>query len=349
MPTAPQHVIVISAGMGGLLVADLCAKVTIVERDLAGRLSPAQGNPAGGRHPHGSLAEASLRRRPQHRREVSRAKATAIAVAISVATVNSGLLLCAREGKAEEMASGGSLSFFADEQDARILLGRLNADPEIAFIVPDGPRLPPPNELRPASPPTGRTTGLVAKLEFAPCGWGSDGYSDGYWQRWRAVRPVDGLKDGDHTLWHISAGPLVSDIGPGRERQPIPDPWVGWTSERPVCQPNLMPASTIRLKLVTRYAAYTREERTTLRTLISYWIKGDLLVASGFQWTGGSLQTARWMASLEDWFSRNAVGLHDDRGIQVFWAFPSALQLLKSGLPYDSRNFDLDESIRGAR
>jgi len=70
---------------------------------------------------------------------------TAIAVAISVATLNSALLLRPREGKAQETASTDySLSFFADEQDAPILLGRLNADPEIAAIVPDGPRMPPP-------------------------------------------------------------------------------------------------------------------------------------------------------------------------------------------------------------
>jgi hypothetical protein len=271
-------------------------------------------------------------------------------VAISVATANSGLLLRASEGKAEEMASGGSLSFFADEQDARILLGRLNADPEIAFIVPDGPRLPPPNEPRPASPPTGdRRPALTATVAIATCGW------DGYWQRWRAARPVDGLNDGKHILWHTSAGPLVSDDGVGRERRPIPDPWVGWTSDRPVCRPNLMPPATIRLSLVTRYAAYTAQERTTLRPLNAYWIKGDQLVASDFQWSGGSLQpggslqTARWVAELEDWFGRNAVGLHPRGSTQIFWAFPSALQRLKSGIAYYSRNYDLDESIRDAR
>jgi hypothetical protein len=159
--------------------------------------------------------------------------------------------------------------------------------------VPDGPRMPPPNELMPASPPIGDRPRTRLVLELASCGW------DGYWQRWRAVRPVEGLKDGEHILWHISAGPLV--ISDGRELRPIPDPWVGWTSERPLCGPNLMAAATIRLTLQTRYAAYTPEERTTLRPLISYWIKGDLLVASGFQWSGaslqqpdGSLQTARW-------------------------------------------------------
>jgi hypothetical protein len=60
-----------------------------------------------------------------------------------------------------------------------------------------------------------------------------------------------------------------------------------------------MPAATIRLKLATSYAAYTTEERTTIRPLIFYWIKGDLLVASNFHWSGtslqpgGALQTAR--------------------------------------------------------
>jgi hypothetical protein len=293
------------------------------------------------------LAGIFLGQRPKHLSEMSRATATAIAVAISVATVNSALLLRAKEGMAEEMASGGALSFFADEQDARSLLGRLNADPEIAFIVPDGPRMPPPSDLLPASPPIGGQRTVVATL--AACAL------DGYWQRWRAARPVDGLNDGEHILWHIPAGPLVSDEGCGRELRPIPDPWVGWTSERPVCGPNLLSAATIRLKLETRYAAYTPEERTTLRALNAFWIKGDLLVASDFQWSaaslqpGGSLQTARWVAGLEDWFRRNAVELQARGGTEVFWAFPSALQRLKSGLPYYSRNYDLDDSIRHAR
>jgi hypothetical protein len=114
-----------------------------------------------------------------------------------------------------------------------------------------------------------------------------------------------------------------------------------------------MPHATIRLKLETRYAAYTAEERTTLREFNAFWLKGNLLAASDFQWSaaslqpGGSQQTARWVTGLEDWFSRNAVALYS--GTQVFWAFPSALRRLKSGIPYYSRNFDLDESIRDAR
>jgi len=64
MPTAPLHAIVIGAGMGGLLaarvLADVCAKVTIVEIVERGRLaechSAAQGSPAGGGYAQGLLA-----------------------------------------------------------------------------------------------------------------------------------------------------------------------------------------------------------------------------------------------------------------------------------------------------
>jgi hypothetical protein len=283
--------------------------------------------------------EASLTQHPPHRCE-ARATVTAIAVAISFATVNSGLLIHASEGRAEELASAGYLSFFADEQDARILLERLNADPEIAFIVPDGPRMPPPPDQQ---------------MGITFCG------SQDYWQRWRAARPVDGLKDGKQILWDISAGPLLASRGVGLEWWQIPDPWAGWTSQRPVCGPNVMPDATIQLHLWTRYAAYT-EERTiipplisdwlsywTIRYWISYWRKRDRLVASHFQWSGGSLQTARWAIGLDEWFSRNAVRLQARHSDQVFWAFPSALQRLKAGLLYDARGYDLDESIRQAR
>jgi hypothetical protein len=258
------------------------------------------------------------------------------AIAIWVAIVNSGLLLCGGEGMAWEVGSPGALSFFADEQDARILLDRLNADPEIAFIMPDGPRVSSPTlpgELRAGS------SGVVVSAPSC----------NGYWQRWRAVRPVESLMDGLQLLWHISAGPLWSD------QRPLPDPESGWTLERPACRPNLGPFAKIRLGLNTRHSAYTAEERATRFPLESYWVNGDLLLESYFEWGGdslqpsGSLQTARWVAGLRDWFSRNAVELHARDGTEVFRAFPSALQRLKAGLQYDARGFDLDESIRQAR
>jgi hypothetical protein len=256
-------------------------------------------------------------------------------------------LLRAGDANADEVVTGGSLSFFADAQDAHILLDRLNADPEIAFIVPDGPRFPPPMPALPAPGDRPRTTYVIALLTCA---------SEHSWQRWRAVRPIDSLDDGEHILWHMSAGPLVNSDGFARgEQRSIADPWGGWSSEQPVCTPNLMPHATIRLELSTRTAAYTPQERATLRSLNAYWLKGDLLVVSGFQWSaaslqpGGGLKIAKWVAGLEDWLSRNAVALHDRGNIDVFWAFPSALKRLKAGMPYYSRGFELDDAIREAR
>lgn len=306
----------------------------------------------------------------QQRRDIGRATATAIAaVAVSIATVSLALWLGVRlvktekasteaakteaakadEAKTEGVASKHYLSFFADEQDAPILIARLNADPEIAFLVPGGPPVPPPPELMPALPPAAAGQHVVIERVMAPaCEQGS------YWDRWRAVRPVDGLSDGEHILWHIAAGPLIAD-GPDMKPQPITDAWAGWTSKRPVCGPNIQGAAAIRLTLRTRHAAYTPEERTSGGPLVSYWIDRDLLVDSDFQWSGASLlpdgseQTARWATSLEDWFNQNAVQLHARNSTEVFWAFPSALQRLKAGLRYDARNYELDDSIRSAR
>jgi hypothetical protein len=39
--------------------------------------------------------------------------------------------------------SDDARAFFADGRDVSLLVDRLNADPEIAFIVPDGPLLGP--------------------------------------------------------------------------------------------------------------------------------------------------------------------------------------------------------------
>jgi hypothetical protein len=259
---------------------------------------------------------------------------------IITALLSTGCLVCFPvAGNAEEPALGGALSFFADEQDLTILLRRLNADPEIAFVVPDGP------------PMMSRLSLLGLGLsDFSYCPWGSDGY----WRRWRVMRPAQHLNDAEmHFLWHISAGPLATYPAQG-EPQPIPDPWAGWTSEHPACVPNLTPAATIRLSLVTRWAAYSAAERASLHELNAYWLQGDLLVASDFQWSGASLQpgdggkTARWMAQFQDWLRRNTVGLSDHTRTEVFWTFPSALQRLKSAIRYSARGYDLDESIRAA-
>lgn len=269
---------------------------------------------------------------------------------MAAAVVTAAVFPGTGHGQAQEPASGGYLLFFADEQDAAMLWARLSADPEIAFIVPDGPPTPPQRQPTPAPPSGGDRPHAVATVAVPDC----DG---GDWQRWRTVKPLEALKAGKHILWHVPSGPLLGDFtvlhGNRYEYdlRPIADPWAGWSSPRPACAPNIEAAGTIRLTLETRYAAYTPEERATVRPLISRWTHGDLLVASEFEWTGGSLQPdgyrhiARWAAALKEWFSQNAVGLRTRDGSEVVWALPSALARLKAGMPYSANNHDLDEAI----
>jgi hypothetical protein len=221
-----------------------------------------------------------------------------------------------------------ALSFFADEEDARVLLAWLNADPEIAVIVADGPRTP--------------------KILFL------FGYRPP--QRWRAVRGLNSLKDGEHSLWYVPAGPLTMlKADPNAADVPIPDPWAGWTEERLGADPDkpyFGPShrAVIRLTLWTRHRPYTQTEMETLDETISYWTEGhDVIVESHLQWGGGNAKVEDWWRRLEAFMKRSATPLaaHLEPS-EVVWAFPSALKKLKAGMRYEARGWDLDRSIRRA-
>jgi hypothetical protein len=222
-----------------------------------------------------------------------------------------------------------ALSFFACERDVDILIERLNTDNEVAFIVPD-----------------------ATEDRRAP--------------QWKAVRTVSALRDGEHSLWHIPAGPLpwpqnATGIGPivRPPDPPVPDPWAGWVEKTGVvgAGPWLGPGahSEIRLTLWTRYKPYTSDERSAGRPLISYWGDGrEFLACSTFQWTGSRFrpaptQTTRWWNRLKAWVSREAVKLPTRSRDVTFWSFPFALELLKRGVAYDANNWSLDDAIRQAQ
>jgi len=243
-----------------------------------------------------------------------------------------------------------ALSFFIDEHDLRLLVDRLNADPEIAYIVSDDAvghedrNLPPGVRVH-------RVPGGNLELEI----------EQPRVQRWKAVRTVDTLADGMHSLWHIPAGPLpLIDINPdprpligpeGPGYPPIPDAWAGWIGPPGFgsgCHP------WIRLEVWTRHQPYTRQERKVLRRLNAFWLNNaDMLVVSNLEWTGSHFrpappQTQRWWNRMKGWVDRKAVRLNTHANVS-FWAFPSAFRKLKDGMQYYSRNFDLDDAIRGAK
>jgi hypothetical protein len=253
------------------------------------------------------------------------------------------------------------ISFFADDQDLPLLLGRLNADPEIAFIVPDGPLDPEEALADRCRASMGEGVGTL----YLPFGLVDTGYR----QRWKAVRAVEALRDGAYSLWHTPGGPLPL-LREGGSEGVIPDPWAGWTEERPVGEtPYLGPghSAEIRLEVWTRYRPYTASERASLPRAMSYWTGDrDLLVVSDFLWIGDEFSdiygpapqaTQQWCSRLEEWFAHSAVRIDDEtlpdaetdeQGTWSFWAFPSALRKLRDGMEYVARGWDLDQGIDAA-
>lgn len=211
------------------------------------------------------------------------------------------------------------ISFFADQQDAEILLQWLNSEDEIAFIVPDSYQAPQRN--------------------------------------WKVVRTIDSFKDGEYSLWHIAGSlPVLTNID---SRQVIFDPWEDWTergtganSTTPYFGPG-HPAE-IRLELWLRHHPYSDTEKTTLPMLVSWWMGDeDLLPASSFQWIGNRYQPApqetwRWWRRLKALVARKAIRLTPPEVRWSFWAFPSAFRKLKNGMTYYSQGWDLTEAIRVA-
>jgi hypothetical protein len=248
-----------------------------------------------------------------------------------------------------------SLSFFADERDAIPLLNWLNNDPEIAFIVPDGP--PDPREAY-----VSRVRAMLGATTEAASLYPSFVLTDmPLQQRWKAARSVARLRDGKHCLWHVPSGPLPLPTEREADRA-APDAWSGWIESRPrydPTMPNLIPGhpAEIYLELWTRHRPYSESERASLPMLLSYWNgEHDVLVLSTLAWIGDHYGPApptawSWWRRLEAWVTLHAarIGGFPNQDVAYgaeadasFWAFPSALEKLKSGMTYEARGWDLD-------
>jgi hypothetical protein len=214
------------------------------------------------------------------------------------------------------------VQFFADEDDVPLLLNRLNEDPELAFIVRND------------------QTSAIAS-------------------RFKAVKQVPRLADGDHRLWHFAGHPLSPErdgIGPGD------DPWAGWVQ---VVEPlprvgrlGAVPSSVMHLQLWSRHRPYSEEDLQSLPAAVSWWTEGqELLASSHVSWVGNRYAsigapahpaTLKWWARFQRWMRTNATPLKVDKRV-TFWAFPSALRRLRSGIAYYANNWDLDHCLGRVR
>jgi hypothetical protein len=235
-----------------------------------------------------------------------------------------------------------SLPFFADAGDLGLLVQHLSEDPEVAFLV----SVPPIGPLPPLANRIGNPT-----IEG---------------QRWQAVRSVTSLGDGQHLLWHVPAGDLCENapsptlvLRPGT---PIADPWSGWTGRSIVLSMNMVipdvesgpgGSGIVSLDLTTRYRQYSAEERAAGGIFVSYWTGQDMLVCSSFSWIGSRYEpaakvTSLWWNRLKRGLGRAVVKLTDPTGRQAFYAFPSALRRLQSGIKYTAFGWNIDASIQAA-
>lgn len=211
------------------------------------------------------------------------------------------------------------LSFFADEQDAELLLSWLNEEGEIAFIVQDQPQA---SQQR----------------------------------KWKAVRTISRFTAEKYSLWHLPTGALPLSGSNQTITDPWKG-WIEQRRGRDSRTPYFGPGhpAEIRLELWLRHQPYTDAERATLWKQVS-WYMGDtdLLPVSGFQWIGSKAprHTWQWWQRLTAWISQNSIRVGRFEGSRrkewSFWAFPSAFTKLRSGMAYYARGYELEDAIRNA-
>ena len=203
----------------------------------------------------------------------------------------------------------GWLPLFVDETDLAVLLDWLNAEPDIAFVLADGPR-------------RWKAVATVNRLK------------DGRHALWHvAGAPLPLLRESGR------AG-VIADPWSGWEEQRT-----GFDPTTPYFGPGH--TSIFWLNLHARHRpSSAKESRNTGVPLLG--VK-DLLSLTSVEWIGNHYRKAppqshRWWRHLKTWVSQSATKL--TAGRHKFWAFPSALAKLRGGMEYYANGFDLSASLR---
>jgi hypothetical protein len=206
----------------------------------------------------------------------------------------------------------GWLPIFVDDTDAITLLRWLSDEPEIAFLLGDGPK-------------RWKAVKNVDRLV------------DGPYALWQHTgEPLNLMRE---RLPDV----VIPDPWKGWQ-----DLRTGSDPTTPYCGAGH--PSVFGLDLWARHRPYTTAERASLAVVKARLLgEKDHLSLSGFQWIGDHYQKApqsthRCWRRLKAWVRRSAAKLEASR--TNFWAFPSALAKLQGGMDYDANNFDLSASLR---
>jgi hypothetical protein len=208
----------------------------------------------------------------------------------------------------------GWLALFVDEEDSAVLLRWLSAEPQVAFLLADGP---------------GRWKAVKSVERLA----------DGHYCLWHISGAPLPLLRNDGT-----EAPLPDPWQGWREERPGADRTAPYFGDHP---------SIFRLDLRARHRPYSAEERTTLSVQDGRLIgEKDCLWLSDFQWDGNHFgpaprQTQRWWQRLKRWMSRSTTKLTTNH--TSFWAFPSARKKLLGGMSYSANGFDLTKALGNCR
>ena len=187
------------------------------------------------------------------------------------------------------------LPIYADEQDFRVILDRLNGDEEIAFIVPDGSSL-----------------------------WRA---------RWRATRPLSRLEAARICLWHVPSGPLpLLHRQPDKKAGTITNPWNGWTGLRDSAHKNCPFFGAGHPGIIWLNHRPQAPQTSGGIGLSSFeWI-GNRYSAAG---SPASEATEKFWQSLQRWVKKGSVKVPRDGPVDgpqaEIWAFPSALAAFRNG------------------
>lgn len=157
-------------------------------------------------------------------------------------------------------------------------------------------------------------------------------------KKWKAVKTLNALPDGDYSLWHTPGAPLPLLIqGQSVPEGFIDDPWTGWTERRTGADPThpyfgAGHSSNVILNVRTRAEGKP------------HGLTGEVIGMSGFQWIGERYKsvggpaagpTKQWWNRLKHWVSKNARKIPREGSIDgphaEIWALPSAFTSIGEG------------------